>query len=132
ASTARDSGIGADANCDSRKSLAVLAEFEYRAGNANLSNHYLQKAIELDPRFALARHSYGLALVRAQDYEGAQNQLRIAFNLQPDNARFAYVYAVSLNSAGYREEAEEVLRAGLGYNPDDPDLQSFLAILTQN
>lgn len=112
------------------ESLSVLAEFEFRSGNGDQATDYLRKAIELDPRFALARHSYGLALVREQDYEGAMEELRLAYELEPQNARFAYVYAVSLNSAGFREEAEAVLRAALEQNPNDQDLQTFLTILT--
>ena len=112
------------------ESLAILAEFEYRSGNAELSNDYLRKAINIDPRLAVARHSYGLALVRAGDYDGALEQLRVAYELEPENSRFAYVYAVALNSAGLREEALEVLNAAIEHNPEDRDLLSFQAILT--
>lgn len=117
------------ATASTPESLSVLAEFEFRSGNADRSVDYLRKAIELDSRFALAHHSYGLALVRAGDYDGAMEELRLAHELEPHNARFAYVYAVSLNSAGFREEAEEVLRAGLEESPEDSDLQTFLTIL---
>ena len=111
------------------ESLSVLAEFEYRSGNGELATDYLKKATEIGPGFALARHAYGLALVRQRDYEGAMEELRLAFELEPQNGRYAYVYAVSLNSAGFREEAEQVLRAGLEESPEDQDLQSFLTIL---
>ena len=48
------------ANASLPESMTVLAEFEFRMGDNGQAIEHLQHAIRLDPRFAVARHSYGL------------------------------------------------------------------------
>ncbi len=113
------------------ESLAVLSDFEFRMGENDQAIVYLEHAIGLDPKLALARHSYGLALVREQRYEEALAELELAYELEAANARYAYVYAVALNSYGLVDEAVAVLdRARLDF-PENEEIQSFWALLTR-
>ncbi|HZD52661.1 MAG TPA: cytochrome c3 family protein, partial [Woeseiaceae bacterium] len=50
------------------ESLTILAEFESRLGNDGLAEKYLRQGLRVDPRFAPARYSLGLLLVRAHRY----------------------------------------------------------------
>ncbi len=113
------------------ESMTFLADFEFRMGDNGQAIEYLQHAIRLDPRLAVARHSYGLALVRERRYDEALAELERAYELEPGNARFAYVYAVSLNSLGLVKEARAVLAKASEDFPGDSDIQSFWRLLNQ-
>lgn len=113
------------------ESLTVLSDFEFRMGENDKSNEYLKHAIRLDPDLAIARHSYGLALIREKRYEEALAELQRAYDLDPGNPRYAYVYAVALNSLGSVEEALAVLDKARDDFPDDAEIQSFWMLLSQ-
>jgi tetratricopeptide (TPR) repeat protein len=113
------------------ESLTVLSDFEFRMGENDKSNEYLKHAIRLDPDLAIARHSYGLALIREKRYEEALAELQRAYDLDPGNPRYAYVYAVALNSLGSVEEALAVLDKARDDFPDDAEIQSFWMLLTR-
>lgn len=113
------------------ESMTVLSDFEFRMGNNVQAIDYLEHAIRLDPKLAIARHSYGLALVREQRYEEALVELEQAYELEPGNARYAYVYAVALNSGGLVDEAVAVLESARRSFPDDAEIQSLWQVLSQ-
>jgi tetratricopeptide (TPR) repeat protein len=113
------------------ESLTVLSDFEFRMGENDKSNEYLKHAIRLDPDLAIARHSYGLALIREKRYEEALAELQRAYDLDPGNPRYAYVYAVALNSLGIVDEALAVLAKAREDFPDDAEIQSFWMLLTR-
>ena len=113
------------------ESLTVLSDFEFRMGENDKSNEYLKHAIRLDPDLAIARHSYGLALIREKRYEEALSQLQQAYDLEPGNPRYAYVYAVALSSLGLVDEALAVLAKARDDFPDDAEIQSFWMLLSQ-
>ena len=119
------------ANASMPESLTVLAEFEFHMRDSEHGIDYLKQAIRLDPAFAPARHSYGLALVRQQYYEKALVELRRAYELEPANPRYAYVYAVALDSLGRAEETLKVLDQARRDFPEDAEIQSFWMMLTQ-
>ncbi len=112
-------------------SLAMLADFEFRTGDNAASLRYLQQSVEMAPKLAIARHAYGLALVRDKRYDAAIKELETAYRLAPDNARFTYVYAVALNQLGRVEEASAVLAKARTDFPDDSDIQSFWRLLNR-
>ena len=113
------------------ESLTVLSDFEFRMGETDKSNEYLMHAIRLDPDLAIARHSYGLALIREKRYEEALSQLQQAYDLEPGNPRYAYVYAVALNSLGLVDEALAVLAKARDDFPEDVEIQSYWILLSQ-
>jgi hypothetical protein len=109
---------------------AALAEFEADLGNLEQALEHSVKAISMAPDLALAHHSRGLILVRAQRQEEALAELQRAAELAPEVARFVYVYAVALNSLGNKDEALRVLEEALATrHPDDPDISYFLNLL---
>ncbi|MDJ0918162.1 MAG: tetratricopeptide repeat protein [Woeseiaceae bacterium] len=113
------------------ESMTFLSDFEFRMGDNGRAIQYLQHALRLDPKLAVARHSYGLALVRERRYDEALAELEQAYELDPANARYAFVYAVSLNSLGRVNEATAVLAKAREDFPDDPDILSFWRLLNQ-
>ncbi|MDJ0911134.1 MAG: tetratricopeptide repeat protein [Woeseiaceae bacterium] len=113
------------------ESLTVLADFEFRMGENGKSVDYLQDAIRLDPNFAAARHSYGLALVRERRYGEALAELQRAHEIEPGNARYVYVYAVALHSDGQVDEAVALLGQARRDFPGDADIQSFWQMLVR-
>lgn len=113
------------ANASRPESLTVLADFEFRMGDNRQAIEYLEHALQLDPKYALARHSYGLALIREKRYEEALVELEQAYALQPNNPRFAYVYVVALNSSGMADEALVVLETARQRFPADMGIQTL-------
>ncbi|MDJ0911128.1 MAG: tetratricopeptide repeat protein [Woeseiaceae bacterium] len=118
-------------NASLPESLTVLADFEFRMGDNGKSVDYLQDAIRLDPNFAAARHSYGLALVRDRRYGEALAELQRAHEIEPGNARYVYVYAVALHSDGQVDEAVALLEQARRDFPGDADIQSFWQMLAR-
>ena len=131
AGAAEDYRLSLLATASFPESMTVLSEFEYRMGENDQAIQYLEHAIRLDPNLAIARHSYGLALVREQRYDEALAELEQAYELEPGNPRFAYVYAVALNSLGLVDEAVAVLTKAREAFPDDAEIQSFWMLLSQ-
>ncbi len=119
------------ATASTPESLSVLADFEYRLGDNETAIQDLQYAKNLDPDHAIARHSYGLALVRERRYNDALAELEQAYVLAPENPRFVYVYAVALNQLGRIEQATGVMEKARADFPNDPDIQSFWQILNR-
>ena len=113
------------------ESMTELADFEFRMGDNQRAIDYLEQAIELDPNLAVARHSYGLALVREKRYDEALAELKRAYELESGNARFAYVYAVALNSLGMVDESRVVLDKARHEFPKDAEIQSLWEMLRQ-
>ena len=111
------------------ESVTVLADFEFRMGDNDQAIAYLTHAIRLDPKLAVARHSYGLALIREQRYDDALPELERAYLLEPGNPRYAYVYAVALNSLGLVDESVAILEKARQDFPDDAEIQSFWLLL---
>jgi hypothetical protein len=113
------------------ESMTILSDFEFRMGDNDRALNYLEHAIRLDPNLAVARHSYGLALVRERRYDEALAELEQAYELEPGNAGYAYVYAVALNSLGLVDEAMAVLLQAREDFPDNAEIHSFWMLLSQ-
>lgn len=92
----------------------------------------LQEALRLNPGFADIHHALGLLYVRRKNLDKALDHVRIAAELEPQNARFSYVYAVALNSTGESEGALQVLQETLQRHPYDRDVLLFLATLNRD
>ena len=68
------------------------------------------------------RHALGLLLVRLKRTEEALEELRLAADLRPNQARYSYVYGVALQSTGEGKRALEVLEAAHERHPYDQEL----------
>src|SRR4029077_8305573 len=71
--------------------LANLADLDRMRGMDAQGAELLRQALVIEPNNADVRHSLGLLLVRQHNYVEAQEQLRKAMELAPDNVRYAYV-----------------------------------------
>ena len=89
--------------------LINMADYYRSTGRESKSESLLQKALEIAPESGAAHHSYGLLLVRNQDYAGALPYLKAAIHMEDAQPRYAYVYAVALDNRGNTGEAIKVL-----------------------
>ena len=104
------------------ESLINLADFEAATSNQGAAIDYLQHAVRIAPEFAVARHAYGLMLVRSRRPNEALDELRIAAELAPENGRFVYVLGVALNSLGHQDDALMLLAQARIDFPGDFDI----------
>ncbi|MEO1245237.1 MAG: tetratricopeptide repeat protein [Pseudomonadota bacterium] len=109
-----------------------LAEFESRLGKSDAAERMYEHALRLDPRYALARHSYGLFLIRTNRHADALPELAQAAELDAQTERFAYVYGVALNSMGHGDRALDVLRQAYERFPDSFDIGWALATMLRD
>lgn len=89
----------------------------------------LQQGLRHVPDSAALHHSLGLLAMRQQNIEKALDSLRLAVQLQPEDARFSYVYAAVLANVGRLDEARAVLQTALSITPNDAELQALQAAL---
>jgi len=114
------------------QSMVQLAEFESQSGNQAEALRLFNHAIRRDPESALARHTYGLFLVRSGQHEDALRELAAAATLAPNDERFVYVHGVALNSLGKIDEAITVLRAARQDFPSSYDIAWALATMLRD
>lgn len=100
---------------------ALLIEPSYVPALINLADYYrevsreaeveplLKKALAVGPDSGAARHSYGLFLIRNQDYAQALPHLKLALEQADAQPRFAYVYAIALENKNQIEAAISLL-----------------------
>ena len=72
------------------------------------SNHFLKKAIAIEPPIAEALIAYGLWLIRNDRPGDALNQFQRGYELEPGNLQNDYLYALALNANNRRKDAIEV------------------------
>lgn len=85
-----------------------------------------RRALELNPRSAQA--AYNLCVIEGR--RGSPECLtlgKLAYTLEPDNARYGYTYAYFLNQFGEARRAETVLRDVVDRNLDDASVYFLLA-----
>ncbi|MGI9203622.1 MAG: tetratricopeptide repeat protein [Woeseiaceae bacterium] len=92
----------------------------------------LREGLDLGRGAADIHHSLGLLLVRSDRQEEGLEELRLAVNAGPDNARYAYVYAVALNSLGQPDAATKLLSDVKDRFPADFDIHWALATILRD
>ena len=112
--------------------LANLADLDRMRGQDQQGADLLRQALVIEPNNADVRHSLGLLLVRQHNYVEAQEQLRKAMELAPDNVRYAYVYAIALNSTGAVPQALALLERTHRMHPTNPDVLSALVSIARD
>jgi tetratricopeptide (TPR) repeat protein len=129
---ANDYRAAMKATLDRPLSAINLAEFESRNGEIEVAGNYYAHAISIGPRFAAARHAYGLFLVRSGQSDSALSNLEAAAILEPENSRYAYVFGIALNSLDQSDRAIEALsRAHVDF-PEDFDIGWALATILRD
>src|SRR6185295_10549247 len=131
-------GATADAEAELKAALRLsrqytpaainLADLYRQLGRENDGEQILRRALAEGAQDAGVHHALGLTLVRLKRLDAALDELRLAAQLAPEQARYAYVYAVALNSAGRASEAISVLTDSLSRHPDDRD--TLLALIS--
>jgi predicted CXXCH cytochrome family protein len=105
-----------------------LADLYRQLGRESEGEQVLRQAMTTGQHDAGLHHALGLTLVRLKRLDEAIDELRLAAELAPEQARYAYVQAVALNSAGRGREAIPVLQDSLARHPDDRD--TLLALIS--
>ena len=87
-----------------------LADYYRALGREQDVEPLLLEALQVAPDSGAANHSYGLYLIRRQDYDTAIEYLGRALDQVDAQPRFAYVYAIALESLGNLSGAIDVLK----------------------
>jgi tetratricopeptide (TPR) repeat protein len=101
------------------------------AGAAELgeAEQAAQKALEIDPEYALAHFASGLVSQAKGDHEKALGCFERAIKCDPNFAR-AYAYkAAALINTGRPESARSLVEKAIQLNPRDPSLGAFYWII---
>lgn len=77
------------------------AHAHLRAGDAEASRTDLERALELNPGFFLARHNLGVALDRLGDHAAAVAAYSAALDLTPDPGNTVLTHAATLQNRGH-------------------------------
>ncbi len=85
----------------------------------------LIEALKHQPKNAELHFALGLLYVRQGSKAKALDELRVAVELGPEQARIAYVFVVALQDAGKTAEAKKVLDEALAKHPDSVELQNL-------
>ena len=86
---------------------------------AETSRQHYQKAVELQPNLAIARHGLAIWYNQLRRHEEALVEIRRAVELDPLTPLFHAHHGWILHCGGYDREAVEVLEGALQVHPDD-------------
>jgi len=106
--------------------LLNLADYYRASGQYAKVEPLIKRALQVAPDSGAAHHSYGLFLVRMQNYEAALPQLETAIKQTDALPRYAYVYAVALESRGQTPKAVDILIQATERWPNQYDLLMLL------
>ena len=106
--------------------LLNLADYYRESGQETEVEPLLKRALRVAPDSGAAHHSYGLFLVRIQNYDAALPQFELAIKQADALPRYAYVYAVALDSRGQTIKAVDILVEATERWPNQYDLLMLL------
>jgi len=86
------------------------------------------KAVEFDPKDALAHTALGLALMERREYQDAIAEQEVATDLNPNSAFGRWCYGYSLHRARRFADALEQFEAAIRLSPRDPRRSAFLTM----
>jgi tetratricopeptide (TPR) repeat protein len=104
-----------------------------RGTNATGAVKELEKAISLDPAFAMAHNNLGVQYAWVGQYQGAEAEFRRTIELMPESSVAHANLALVLHQLGNREEAELNLKRAVQLAPDDRKARLLLnRLLSEN
>ncbi|MCA1324823.1 tetratricopeptide repeat protein [Herbaspirillum sp. alder98] len=96
-----------------QQALALHQKQQYRA-----AEELYKKVLKKAPRHFEANYLYGMLKLHQQDWEGAQQQLALAINLNPAHVGTYLDHATALQHLDRHDEALKSLDHALALNPD--------------
>ena len=88
-----------------------------KSGNYEGAVEQYRRALEIDPKYALALYNWGNALETTRDYEGAIGKYKQAAALEPNNAAIFNSWGTILRKMGDRDGAMAKYQHALELNP---------------
>jgi Flp pilus assembly protein TadD len=106
-----------------------LGSIAFRRGDLSKANWYLSRAVVRSASRPKAHYNYALVLSAKKERDRALDELKIAGDLDPQDAEIRYLSGVILLRQGRLDEAKKQFEEALVRNPAHPDAKHNLALL---
>ncbi len=106
-----------------------LGSIAFRRGDLSKANWYLSRAVMRAPMRPKAHYNYALVLSAKKERDRALDELKIAGDLDPEDAEIRYLAGVILLRQGRLDEAKAQFEEALKRKPDHADAKHNLALL---
>jgi tetratricopeptide (TPR) repeat protein len=106
-----------------------LGSIAYRRGDLSKANWYLSRAVVRAPSRPKGHYNFALVLDAKKERDRALDELKIAGDLDPEDAEIRYLAGVILLRQGRLDEAKAMFEEALKRKPDHADAKHNLALL---
>jgi len=106
-----------------------LGAIAFRRGDLSKATWYLSRAVVRAPTRPKGHYNYALLLSAKKERDKALDELKIAGDLDPQDADIRYLAGVILLRQGRLDEAKTMFEEALKRRPDHPDAKHNLALL---
>jgi Flp pilus assembly protein TadD len=106
-----------------------LGSLAFRRGDLSKANWYLSRAVVRAPTRPKGHFNYALVLSAKKERDRALDELKIAGDLDPQDAEIPYLAGVILLRQGRLEEARHAFEEALKRKPEHADAKHNLALL---
>jgi tetratricopeptide (TPR) repeat protein len=106
-----------------------LGAIAFRRGDLSKANWYLSRAVTRAPSRPKAHYNYALVLSAKKERDRALDELKVAGELDPQDAEIRYLAGVILLRQGRLDEAKKMFNEALERRPDHADAKHNLALL---
>ncbi|PKP42413.1 MAG: hypothetical protein CVT93_04415 [Bacteroidetes bacterium HGW-Bacteroidetes-10] len=102
------------------RTLSILGDTYYMAGNKKEAYKYYQKTIRLEPNHAAALNNYAYYLSEeGKQLKKAKQMSKKTIELEPENATYLDTYAWILHKLGQNVEAKAILKQAMVYGGNE-------------